>query len=89
MPQCREVRDQLKRGETASGRITRQPQHAPVRPGRRSRPDCLAVQSGLLGPLTLDCGKRFRAGLPADTQTGPAEGPEQAYSKGEMEAETR
>jgi F-type H+/Na+-transporting ATPase subunit alpha len=86
MPEGR-VRDQLKRGERIRA-ILRQPQHAPFRLADEVAL-MLAVQSGLLDPLSLDAVAAFRSGLPAALDRDAAEILDAVSESGDMAAETR
>ena len=86
MPEGR-VRDQLKRGERIRA-ILRQPQHAPFRLADEVAL-MLALQSGLLDPLSLDAIAAFRAALPAALDRDAPEVLHAIAETGDLEREAR
>ena len=86
MPEGR-VRQQLTRGARIRS-ILRQPQHAPFRLADEVGL-LLAVQSGLLDPLTPKAVADFRAALPAALDRNAPEAVSAIADKGEMDEATR
>ena len=86
MPEGR-VRKQLTRGARIRA-ILKQPQHAPFRLSDQVAL-LIAVQSGLLDPLSLDAVAAFRAGLPAVLDKDAADVGRMIDENGEMTAGAR